>query len=261
MGTLIQIVGAPFTGKTVSACTFPKPLDYFELDVGGFESVKHARGADGRLIVPDWELIRRIKLNYKEAYDLSFLTAEKKDFASGGSPAHTKRSIGLMKEFNAELKALFDSSKPAPKTVVIDSGTTMFRIWKDAILHTNNIPALRIADYGTLEGVLFRQFLPTLQALVAERVAWVILINHENVDKDELTGQIVESPVGPSANMGRALPKEFDEVWRQRVESNQYVWRTRKSGLFIGAGSRLSLPDPISPATFQELEKHLKEVK
>ena len=153
------------------------------------------------------------------------------------------------------MKGLFTNP---PVSLVIDSGTTMFRTWKDCILHTNRVPALRIADYGTLEGILFRQFIPTLKSLSADKIKWVILIDHETSDKDEITGILTEFPVGPSANMGRALAKEFDEVWRQQAVTDGYQWKTRKHGLFVGAGSRLHLPDPIKPATFQELQKHLK---
>jgi hypothetical protein len=252
---LILIVGPPFSGKTVSSCTFPKPMVYVELDTGGFESVKHAANAKGELIVPDWKDIVVKQLHYKEAFDLDFKTAEKDDFKSGKAPEHTKRSTELMKEFNGVMNEMFE--KP-PSTLIIDSGTTLFRTWKDAILNTNRIPALRIADYGTLEGILFRQFIPTLKSLSADKIKWVILIDHETSDKDEITGILTEFPVGPSSNMGRALAKEFDEVYRQQAVSDGYQWRTRKHGLFVGAGSRLHLPDTIKPATYQELSKYLK---
>ena len=252
---LILIVGAPFTGKTISACTFPKPMKYFDFD-HGIESIYHAKDEFGKLIVSEPDKIEIVKFYSEEVYDLNFKTAKESDFKLGGAPPHTKTSVSIMQKYNEELKKVFDNP---PLTLIIDSATTMFRVWIDTILYTNNIPALRIADYKTLSGILFRQFIPTLHMLSTSKGIWVIVIDHEIADKDELLGTISEFPIGPSANMGRELPKEFDEVWRQRVENSKYVWRTRKHGLFVGAGSRLHLPDPISPATYQELDKLLKK--
>lgn len=252
---LILIVGAPFTGKTISACTFPKPMKYFDFD-HGMESIYHATDSTGKLIISDPDKIEVIKFYSEEVYNLNFKTAKEADFKLGGAPPHTKISVSIMQKYNDELKKVFDNS---PKTLVIDSATTMFRVWIDALLYTNNIPALRKGDYKTLSGILFRQFIPTLHMLSTSKNIWVIVIDHEIADKDELVGTISEFPIGPSANMGRELPKEFDEVWRQRVENDKYIWRTRKHGLFVGAGSRLHLPDPIEPATYQRLEELLKK--
>ena len=56
------LVGVPFSGKTVSACTWPKPLLLIDFD-DGFESVKHAKNKLGQLIVPDWKEVTIIILN------------------------------------------------------------------------------------------------------------------------------------------------------------------------------------------------------
>ncbi len=254
MGYLIAIVGAPFTGKTTSACTFPKPLTYFGFDSGGITAAQNAKDKSGNLIVSEADKIEVVDFTKTEISNLNFMTAEKADFAKGTVKDYTKGSIELMSKYNTEIHKTIEKK---PQTLVIDSITTIFRIWKEAIMATNKIPALRIADYGTLEGILFGQFLPTLRT-ISMTIPWVICIGHETADKDELMGSISEFPIGPSANMGRLLAREFDEVWRQKIDGDTYLWRTKAHGLFVGAGSRFSLPDPVKPATFQELSKHIK---
>lgn len=254
---LILEVGEPKTGKTVSACTFPKPMIYLDLD-DGFLSAHTAKNKDGSQVVKDISKIEVIKFFNKEAFDLNFKTAESSDFKIGRAPEHTKNSAELMGRYNEEIKQLFTNPRGI-QTLVIDSLTTMYRVWKDTILFTNRLPALRISDYGTLDGILFRQFLPTLKSL-NEKIPWIILIDHEDMDKDELSGAVQEFPIGPSRAMGKMLSEAFDEIWRQRVENGEYVWRTRSNGRFSSAGSRNSLPDPMKPATYQELEKYLSRI-
>lgn len=251
---LFVLVGESFTGKSVSAGTFPKPMLYLDYD-GGFESIKNAKGKDGNLIVPDWEKIDVIEMKKQTVQELNFVT----DMGKGGSgipPKYVAESPELVKKYN-EIMVSLEKNEKGYKSVVIDSLSSVFRNWKETLLKINSISSIRIADYGTLEGVLFGQFLPTLKALI---IPYIILIDHVELEKDEITGQLLEYAVGPSRNMGRNLPKAVDEFYRQRVEGGDYVWRTKKTG-FFQAGSRLNLPDLIKPATFQELNKYLKKEK
>lgn len=260
LAKVILVVGDYKTGKTVSACTFPRPALLLDWD-NGFTSVKYTTNKDGSLVVPDWGDITLVEFYKESAHNLEFKTefAPKGGGSSAsGKPSHVSEAPTLVAKYNELMKSLYKDNtwdgKGPFKTVIVDSLTTMFRIWKEAILFYNNIPALRIPDYGTLEGILLGQFMPTVKSLPVE---WVVLVDHIDMDKDELTGAIIEFPVGPSRSMGRGIGKEVDEIWRQREEAGQYVWRTRKSG-FFQAGSRLNLPDPI-PANFRDLEKFLRK--
>jgi len=240
---LIQIVGAPFTGKTVSAATFPKPMLFIDLD-GGFHSVKFTKGKDGKLVVPDYDQIIVVELTSDTVYKLDVSSANIKD-----APAHTKDSTDILSKYNA---AMDKAASGDFKSLVVDSASTMFRIWEEAIMQVNKISSLRIADYKTLQTILFSQWLPSLRSLAKKM--WVVVVNHEMADKDELTGAVSEFPLGPSANMGRILSRHFDAVWRQKVEAGSYVWRTRPIGLFQGIGSRFgNLPDPID-ANFKSIQ-------
>lgn len=266
MGKVISIVGKPKLGKTVSACTFPKPLLLLDFD-RGFESVKNTHNKDGSLVVPDWQDIVVVEFYKKQQSPLSFKSyASTSDKAKSSAPApeYTKGALDVISRYNAVMTELFDKGTAEGKgletykTLVIDPLTTMFRIWKDAILNVNSIAELRRGDYMTLEGLLGNQFIPNLKAL-SDKIEWIILLDHEDFDATDDGNIMNEFPVGPSKNMGKNLSEFLDEVWRMEVSSDGlYKWRTKPHGLFRGAGSRLDLLDPVSPATYQKLQELLK---
>lgn len=262
---LILLVGEYKTGKTVSACTFPKPMLYLDYN-NGFLSVKTTRDRSGALVVDNQEEITVIPMYKDEVFPLDF-TNDKT--ARGRTPEYVKVSHDLVGRFNKIVSDLakdgcieHDGKRIGPfKTLIIDSLTDVFRNWEEMILKMNGTSQLSIQDYRTLQSVLFGQFIPTMKALQS-KVPFIILIDHEMMEKDELTGRIMQFPVGPSQNMGKMLGREFDEVWRMVVEpSGERAWKTSKDGLFQ-AGSRLNLPPSIKPPTFKTLEPYLpQEIK
>ncbi len=272
---LIVEIGKPKTGKTVSACTFPKKMLFLDWD-GGFKSVQHTRDKAGQLVVPDWKDINIISFLREGRAPLEFKTATKADFENNVTPEYAKKAIPLVKRYNDVLDELHadqcvpasyikgcspdDSTRIGPfDSLVLDSCTAIFRVWKEMIITVNKIPHLRIADYGTLEGILFSQFIPDLITL-SEKIPWIILIVHEDIEKDELTGKTLEFPIGTSRAQGKLLSSAFDETWRQVNDGNDYVWRTKNHGRFESAGSRLDLPDRIK-ANYQTLKAELDKKK
>ncbi len=257
MPHVILLVGEPKTGKTVSACTFPKPLALLDFD-NGWKSVLNTKDKLGKLVVPDHNQIVFESFIKPGRHDLAFKTQEKGKYDH--APAHTANALDVVNKYNEVIGELHDNAKIGDvsgiKTVVIDSLTTVFRTWKEAIMKVNNIPALRIADYGTLEGALFGQFIPTIKSM--ESVDYIILIDHMAIDKDEVTGKIIEYPIGPSMNQGRGLSKEFDEVWLMDIEGDKRYWRTQSKGFFTQAGSRTHLPEKVE-AHYKHVAKYLEE--
>ena len=251
---LVLSVGEPKTGKTVSACTFPKPILFLDFDKG-FESVRNARDVKGNLIVPEHSQCTVVEFIKEGYFDLDFKTELKGSVA----PMHTNAARPILEKFNEVMKSVATDgvyNGVQYKTLVIDSLTAMFGIWKDMILNMNKVSHLRIQDYDTLDALLFRQLVPSLKA-INKKIPYVILINHVAMDKDEVSGRVSEFPVGPSNRMGKALGKEFDEIWIQKVDGADRVWKTTKDGL-LNAGSRLHLPETIKPATFNTLESIFK---
>lgn len=264
---LINIVGKPKTGKTVSAGTFPKPMLILDFDLGA-KSIENAKHKDGTLVVPDYKDVSVIEFLKVQSSPLVFKSWQLvKGGASGPAPDHAKEALPVIEKYNAIMKELavdgcatVGGIKIGPfQTIVIDPLTTMFRLWKDAILYTNGIPELRRGDYLTLEGVLANQFIPNLKAL-NQKVPYIICIDHEDFDQNDTGTLTGEYPVGPTKNLGKNLSEFFDEVWRMEIaQDGEYCWRTRIHGIFRGAGSRLHLQDPIKPSTFKSLESILKK--
>lgn len=241
---VILIVGDPKTGKTISACTFPKPLRLVDFDGGGYKSI-YAKDDGGNPLLSDSSEVEIVEIVKEKSHEINFY----RNLKVKQAPAHVSEAQQLISKMNDVTNDL-EVSKIS--TLVYDSLTSMFRLWKEAVLYQNSQMGLQIQDYQTLEEVLYSQFIPSLKNLPVD---YVILIDHTMVDKDEVSGMISEFPVGPSRNMGRQLPQQFDEVWQQKYEMGSYVWETRSSGLFIGSGSRTNLPEKINPATFEEVNK------
>jgi len=238
---IILLVGDPKTGKTVSSCTFPKPLLLLDFDDGA-KSIRQLPE-----VVKEQDKIDVETFKNNRVHTLSFNSSNR----GNSAPAHTIGAGAHVTKMNKLLKEI----KPGDySTIIVDSLTAMFRVWKQNILLANRQMALQLQDYGTLEVVFFDQFLASLKALPIDNV---ILISHTTYERDDVSGKILEFPVGTSRQMGKNLPAAFDEVWTQKVQGANYTWNTRKTGLFIGAGSRLNLP-PQLPALYSELEKHMK---
>lgn len=239
---MLLISGEPGTGKTVGAATFPKPMLLLDLDKGT-NSIYHAKDSKGVPIVSGADQIEVVELTKPSYYDLNFQTLTEK---GSSMPPHVANAGTIITQFNSIMRELDQSGTYKGKkyrTLVIDNLTTMFRVWKEMILLTNRIASLRIQDYGTLENILYGQFIPSLKTLNS-RIPYIILIDHIQADKDETTGKVSEFPIGPSSNMGRALAKEFDESYISKYEGGKYIWRTRPTGL-MNAKSRLHLPEVV----------------
>lgn len=248
---LIILCGDYMTGKTVSACTFPKPMKYIDYD-GKFMSATTAKNPDGTLVNPDWKEIEVVSmLENSGQHDLDF----KFSLDAKAAPSFAKGVLAINTKWNEQTKEIYDNPGKY-KTIVVDSLSRMFRVWKNLLMVTNNIPNPRPGDYIFLEGQLDKWF-STMQDMPVD---FVVLTSHEAIEKDDLTGEIKEFPLGLSYNLGKAMGRYTNELYHQMVEQDKHIWYTKKKGRF-NAGSSLSLPSPI-PATYQELKKYLpvKEV-
>jgi len=251
---LINLCGQPKSGKTVSACTFPKPLVYCDFEQG-FTSVLHATDASGQPIVHDADQIQVERLSTSApVLEFNAVTDPKRNAAA---PRSTHNAMPLLQRYNS-LFAGFDQNG-YPKTLVIDSFTEVLRLMKNAVLAQNNRTALAIADYGTLEFMVTQQFIANLR-YYSDKIPWIILISHTIFEKDDLTGQVFELPVASSRTQSKQISALFDEVWYQVADYGKYAWRTRPYKYFTVAGSRLNLPEQISPPTYAELAKHVSKL-
>ena len=249
---IVLLCGEYKSGKTVSAATFPKPMLYLDFD-SGFTSITTTTNKQGDMIVPDHNKIDVETFVREGATAMDFSIDRKAKFA----PAYTSYAKPLIVKLNKILIQLHKDQKyndRGPyKTLVIDSLTSMFRVWEDMTVHEDGVPILQVQNYMTLQVVLFKQFFPMLKALGME---YIILIDHVQMEKDEISQRVMEFPIGPSKAMGKLMGMEFDEIWYQTGASDKYQWWTKRKGLFQ-AGSRLNLPNPME-ATYQALKEFLK---
>ena len=253
-GGVILITGDPGSGKTVSACTFPKPALMLDFD-DGFKSALNAKDSSGNLIVGDHAEIHVENFVVENVYPLNFATEQKEKKA----PEYTKESVRYMELWNAWAAELAkdgtittsDGTKKGPfKTLIIDPISVMFLVWEDLIMNINKVSSIRKQDYKTLTGLLYKQFIPTLRK-IQQKVPWIVLTNHIVMIENE-SDVTLEFPVGPSKAMGRSIARAFDEVWKQERVGDKFIWRTIPHGKFKVARSRTDLKDGI-PAVFGSL--------
>ena len=83
---IILWCGKYMSGKTVGACTFPKPMLYLDCD-GNFTSVLTTRDVKGNLVVPDTNQITRVSLIRTSVSNMNFQTVQ----TGSIPPAHCGR--------------------------------------------------------------------------------------------------------------------------------------------------------------------------
>ena len=258
---MILVVGPSMSGKSVSVCTFPKPMLYLDYD-GNFASVTRTKNKEGKLVVPDWDQILRIPMTKTTSNALNFKT----DLLSKSAPVFTNSSIPIYKRYNdiveeLEKKQGVENDKGEItkfKTLVIDSLTQMFTIWREVVCSMNGVPVPRIPDYMTMGGQMVGAFIPTLNSFLTNgTLEFIILVDHTQIEKDEVTGMVDEFPIGPSKDMGRNLGKLMDDVLYQRIEGDKRVWKTKPVGFFKYAGSRHNIPDGTE-ALYSAVEQYFK---
>ena len=187
---IILIAGDYKEGKTVSACTFPKPLLMLDFN-DGMLSIEHTKDKNGNLIVTERDQISTVKFLRYRFYPVTFKTAGEKEFKGQCAPSYTHDANNMWNKCDqifGELttdqkisKSFIDpihtgQEKIGPfRTLVIDSLTDVFRLWDEVVMANNSIPSLRIQDYKTLMLALFNQWIPSIKAL---KIDYIILMGN-----------------------------------------------------------------------------------
>lgn len=248
--TIILNCGNSGVGKTVAACTFPKPLCLLDFD-NGFDSVITNEIINGKLHISEINKIIRKPFFLKEKINLSFLSTRKE---TGGPPPGAQHAKELTDSYDNYLLNL----RPGYKTLVIDSVTRLYHIWKMATLFVNGIPSIRLTDYELFYKLMESYLLPMLRSL---SVDYIVLNIHTKIAVTKETNVTSEFPVGLSNNLGRLQPGLFPEVWQQvREGDNQPLWLITSEGLFVGASSRAGIKNRTE-AHFDNVKYQLNQVR
>lgn len=146
-----------------------------------------------------------------------------------------------------------------PKTVIVDSLTTISEFAMKHVLHINRHTGQQptLPDWGRQ----MRELRDLVKAGVAGPFNF-ICIAHEQYQKDELSGRVWCLPL-VTGKLASELGLYFDEVYHAEVKAvggkHKYELHTKASGM-ITAKSRLDLPGVID-SHYSEVKKKLDSLK
>jgi len=221
--TRCMLYGRSGSGKSTMASTFPGKKGIIDTDSGA--------------------------ISYSSSKDCSIYTILEDSNISNMKPEAWLDAVKVLNEL------ITDNTI---KTIIIDSFTTLADACLKYILGTQNktIQAASFVDWGRqmdlLTNFLFRAFSSRKN---------VIGIFHEEMTKDELTGQTWCS-ILITGKLSEKMPDYFDEVYHLETtrKGNETVYqaRTRATNLYV-AKSRLStvlnLPEFVIPSNFNQIFK------
>lgn len=148
------------------------------------------------------------------------------------------------------------------KTIGLDSLTTFSDESMKYLIHVNPSSVIKrmltkgvqmpvLQDYQMIR-IWFKQVITALLALPCN----VVVTAHIQMDKDELTGQIVRSPM-LSGKLSRELPIYFGEVWRAyRDDKGEHWAQTQSDSKFTCRSQIPGLPNPVK-LDWNEISKYI----
>lgn len=229
----VLLIGPPGTGKTCAAISFPYPILVLDFD----NKINSAAA---------WYAEDKERLENVEVRNLS----RKLD----GSDSIAE----LNKIINDELIPQQKAGQMKYKTLVIDSATTFSAAVLSHIVKTN--PGVKrvtsqqgvqpgMSDYGILRRE-FARLIPGLLSLPMN----VVMTAHIKVDRSELTGEIIRSPL-MDGSFAVELPVYWEEVYRVFMKDGKPYAQTKNDQMYDFCRSQIpKLPNPIE-LKYEELIK------
>lgn len=204
----ILLCGSPGTGKTCFAASMPLPILFLDFDNKANSAARFFADDKARLDQID---VRQLNKRL-----------------DGKDPIVELQDI-ITKELIPQQDA------PKFKTLVIDSITTFSAAVLNHIVKTN--PGIKrvissqgvqpgMADYGILRRE-FAKLIPGILSLPMN----VVMAAHIKVDRNELTGEIVRSPI-MDGSFSQELPVYFEEVWRIFMKDGKPHAQTKSDAYF-----------------------------
>lgn len=219
----VLLCGSPGSGKTCAAAGFPYPMIVADFD-GKIDSAAAWYGGD------------KDRLAGIEVRDYSRRL-------DGSDP---------IVEFTKLISELGEQQKKGEmkyKTLVIDSATTFSQAALNHIVKTN--PGIKrvsstqgvqpgMQDYGILKRE-FEKLIPGLLSLPMN----VVMTSHIRVDRSELTGEIIRSPI-MDGSFATTLPIYFKEVLRVFMKDGKPWAQTKSDQYYDFCRSQIrGLPNPV----------------
>lgn len=183
------LYGPPGSGKTTMACTIPGKKILIDID-NKAEEVAHIRNNPEVTIIPIKHKLTED--NMKVALLYKVISKQPQGFL---------QLCDIMSELEKKMPE-------GTEAVIIDSMTKLCEHLKRIVLYFNNISTLRIQDWGTILSNL-ENFVSILLSLP---VTHKILISHDMLEKDEVTGDVSYRPL-VEGQMRFKLGQSFNEIY------------------------------------------------
>lgn len=232
----IMIYGDNTTGKTVCAMTAPKPLLILDID--------------------------NRPQTYAGMEDVDF-----EIYSNSGSSATAYRDL------SSTLRTLSRDKNLKYKTIVLDSTTGLLDIITDDLLGLTGSGSgahegLDLKHWGTVDE-RYRKLFGILRALDCITIA----ISHEQMFKDELTGEITYATMHVGKKIAKKAPGYFDEIYRaftekdRRTKEVSYLLQTQRDRKYPARtsfnlrdenGRTIPILDPVEP---QDIGKMLDKIE
>lgn len=224
----LMVYGESGAGKTCLAGTFPGPIHICDFDGKVNSLASFLRGS-----------AKAGEISY-EPY----------------TPVDTRGSSAA--NFNNAMSALKKQTPFPFKTLVIDSMTTFSDEGMNYLMAQNpgvkrmatgvvQVPAQQ--DYG-IARIWFKQMIQAILTFPCN----IIFTAHINVEKDELTGAIVRSPM-LAGKLKQELPIYFEEVYRAYSENGKYMLQTKPDKSFGIIRSQVPKLPSVIEANYSEIIK------
>ena len=201
----LLLIGDWGSGKTTTSSTAPKPVLYLDVD-NKLHKMENLKPMLDKGEIIQWAITEPLSgLSLKR-----LSTMETKPGQKTAIPR--PKGYGQLVDYIEKLekdKCVIEHQGKRVKvgTVVLDSYTTMDEHLRRLLTSVNGTNTMTLSLYGVLL-VNFEEVNNTLLRLPAN----VILICHERVDKDELTGKISIKPL-IHGSMSQKIGKDFEEVY------------------------------------------------
>lgn len=186
-------------------------------------------------------------------FDKGMLTLRREEFEYDTYEDVFEGSKCVKSAYN-EFKKKMKDPNFNPGTIIVDSVSTLQEYALDEILRLNTRPEPTLHEWGLLVSWLRDLFLT-----ITKSPCNVIVTAHEQLIKDEITGEVLIQPLIVGKKMPNALPLFFDEVYKLRVGRDEKYEFMTKAATKWTAKSRLGTMDKIMDWTDKDPYKMLMD--